>query len=167
VRAPALARVAKRQHREGELLRSGRRFKASYLAVRLHGVPELHMVLLLLRVVPVLETDPLSGPADDPERKAFFDCSGHSANEPIGHAYGGDLVTGGVLHRPIHGVSDRISVELHRGGHHRGGIPEVTKVGRRHIFRCAGPRWRSSRLFDNLQVSRSCAWWRWRRWPRR
>lgn len=83
------------------------------------------MILPLLRGVPVLEHDQLPGRADEPERKANLDEAGYSANEPIVHAYGGDLVTVGVL---VYGVPDLDSIEQHVGGHYRGGVWEFRYV---------------------------------------
>ena len=89
------------------------------------------MVLLLPRLIPILELDLLPGRADDVNRKALSDKVGCSTDGPVGHS--GDLVTRGVLRRPIDGISDLDPVERHEGGHHRCGVRESIDVSRHKV----------------------------------
>jgi len=88
----------------------------------IHFETEVRIEKLLLPRVPVPELDQLPAGADEPHRKTCADVVGQSTNDPVGHAYGGDLVTrAGPVRCLVDGVSDLDSVERHDGRRHRSG----------------------------------------------
>jgi len=112
--------------REDELIRI---VEGSLLPICFHLVHGRHIVLLLLQTVPVPELDILARDAEDREREPPRKTSssrphegGHSTNNFVLHAYGGDLVARGCRRRPIVREPDQFYAEPHDGGREHGGV---------------------------------------------
>lgn len=97
---------------------------ASSVLIIFQSVPFLREVLF--NPIPVPEFDQVFGLANDRHGEAVGNLSGDPTNDPVVHAYGGNLATRrGPTRSPLDGVSNLDSVERHDGGLHRGGGSKI------------------------------------------